>query len=50
MFEVAKGDLVRINLDNDSSSAHPMHLHGHHFLVLDAQRESREPLVDGHPR
>jgi FtsP/CotA-like multicopper oxidase with cupredoxin domain len=34
MFEVAKGDLVRINLTNDSSSAHPMHLHGHHFLVL----------------
>jgi FtsP/CotA-like multicopper oxidase with cupredoxin domain len=34
IFEVAKGDLVRIDLDNDSSSAHPMHLHGHHFLVL----------------
>jgi FtsP/CotA-like multicopper oxidase with cupredoxin domain len=34
MFEVAKGDLVRINLTNDSSSVHPMHLHGHHFLVL----------------
>jgi FtsP/CotA-like multicopper oxidase with cupredoxin domain len=34
MFEVAEEDLVRINLDNDSSSAHPMHLHGHHFIVL----------------
>jgi FtsP/CotA-like multicopper oxidase with cupredoxin domain len=34
MFEVAEGDLVRINLDNDSSSVHPMHLHGHHFIVL----------------
>jgi FtsP/CotA-like multicopper oxidase with cupredoxin domain len=34
MFEVAKGDLVRINLINDSSGVHPMHLHGHHFLVL----------------
>jgi FtsP/CotA-like multicopper oxidase with cupredoxin domain len=34
MFEVAKGDLVRINLNNDSSSVHPMHLHGHHVIVL----------------
>ena len=34
MFEVAKGDLVRINLNNDSSSVHPMHLHGHHVTVL----------------
>ena len=34
MFEVAKGDLVRIDLDNDSSGVHPMHLHGHHFQVL----------------
>jgi FtsP/CotA-like multicopper oxidase with cupredoxin domain len=34
MFEVAKGDLVRINLNNDSGSVHPMHLHGHHFTVL----------------
>jgi len=34
MFEVAKGDLVRIDLNNDSSSVHPMHLHGHHLTVL----------------
>jgi FtsP/CotA-like multicopper oxidase with cupredoxin domain len=34
MFEVSEGDLVRINLINDSSGVHPMHLHGHHFLVL----------------
>lgn len=34
MFEVAKGDLVRIDLDNDSSGVHPMHLHGHHLTVL----------------
>jgi FtsP/CotA-like multicopper oxidase with cupredoxin domain len=34
MFEVAKGDLVRINLNNDSSTVHPMHLHGHHMTVL----------------
>jgi FtsP/CotA-like multicopper oxidase with cupredoxin domain len=34
MFEVEKGDLVRIDLVNDSGNVHPMHLHGHHFLVL----------------
>jgi FtsP/CotA-like multicopper oxidase with cupredoxin domain len=34
MFEVAKGDLVRFDLVNDTSSVHPMHLHGHHFRVL----------------
>ena len=34
MFEVARGDLVRINLSNDTSSVHPMHLHGHHVTVL----------------
>jgi FtsP/CotA-like multicopper oxidase with cupredoxin domain len=34
MFEVEQGDLVRIRLVNDTSSIHPMHLHGHHFLVL----------------
>ena len=43
MFEVAKGDLVRINLDNDSSSAHPMHLHGHHFLVLTRNGKAVSP-------
>jgi FtsP/CotA-like multicopper oxidase with cupredoxin domain len=34
MFEVAKGNLVELTLVNDSSGVHPMHLHGHHFLVL----------------
>ena len=43
MFEVAKGDLVRINLTNDSSSAHPMHLHGHHFLVLTRNGKAVSP-------
>ena len=41
MFEVAKGDLVRIDLVNDSRSVHPMHLHGHHFLVLSARTARR---------
>jgi FtsP/CotA-like multicopper oxidase with cupredoxin domain len=34
MFMVSKGDLVRIVLVNDTGGVHPMHLHGHHFLVL----------------
>ena len=34
MFVVEKGDLVRITITNDTSVVHPMHLHGHHALVL----------------
>jgi FtsP/CotA-like multicopper oxidase with cupredoxin domain len=34
MFMVSEGDLVRIELINHSGSVHPMHLHGHHFIVL----------------
>jgi FtsP/CotA-like multicopper oxidase with cupredoxin domain len=34
MFTVRAGDLVRVRIDNDTSSIHPMHLHGHHVLVL----------------
>jgi FtsP/CotA-like multicopper oxidase with cupredoxin domain len=43
MFEVAKGDLVRINLVNDSGNVHPMHLHGHHFLVLTRNGKAVSP-------
>ena len=43
MFEVARGDLVRINLVNDSSGVHPMHLHGHHFLVLSRDGKAVAP-------
>jgi FtsP/CotA-like multicopper oxidase with cupredoxin domain len=43
IFEVAKGDLVRIDMDNDSSSVHPMHLHGHHFLVLTRDGQAVSP-------
>jgi FtsP/CotA-like multicopper oxidase with cupredoxin domain len=43
MFEVAKGDLVRINLFNDTSGIHPMHLHGHHFLVLSRDGKAVAP-------
>jgi FtsP/CotA-like multicopper oxidase with cupredoxin domain len=34
MFMVARGDLVRITIENTSGAVHPMHLHGHHMLVL----------------
>lgn len=34
MFMVAKGDLVRISIHNGTGAVHPMHLHGHHMLVL----------------
>jgi FtsP/CotA-like multicopper oxidase with cupredoxin domain len=43
MFEVAEGDLVRINLVNDSSGIHPMHLHGHHVLVLSRDGKAVDP-------
>jgi FtsP/CotA-like multicopper oxidase with cupredoxin domain len=43
IFELAKGDLVQINMNNDSSSAHPMHLHGHHFLVLTRNGQAVSP-------
>lgn len=34
MYVVRVGDLVRMTITNRSGAAHPMHLHGHHFLVL----------------
>jgi FtsP/CotA-like multicopper oxidase with cupredoxin domain len=43
MFMVARGDLVRIVLVNDSGSVHPMHLHGHHFVVLTRNGKAVRP-------
>jgi FtsP/CotA-like multicopper oxidase with cupredoxin domain len=43
MFMVARGDLVRIVLVNDSGSVHPMHLHGHHFLVMTRNGKAVRP-------
>jgi FtsP/CotA-like multicopper oxidase with cupredoxin domain len=43
MFMVSEGDLVRIELVNDSGSVHPMHLHGHHFLVLSRDGKAVRP-------
>lgn len=34
MFEVAAGDVVRMTISNGSGEVHPMHLHGHHMVVL----------------
>ena len=33
-FVVEEGDLVKVTVENDTDSVHPMHLHGHHALVL----------------
>jgi FtsP/CotA-like multicopper oxidase with cupredoxin domain len=34
MFVVAEGDVVRMRVTNHSGEVHPMHLHGHHAVVL----------------
>ncbi len=34
MFHVTEGDVVRFRVVNDSDEVHPMHLHGHHVVVL----------------
>ena len=33
-FVVDEGDLVQVTIRNDSKGIHPMHLHGHHLLVV----------------
>jgi FtsP/CotA-like multicopper oxidase with cupredoxin domain len=39
MFVVERGDLVRVSITNDTNVVHPMHLHGHHALVLSRNGE-----------
>ena len=34
MYVVAEGDVVTMTLENSSGQVHPMHLHGHHAVVL----------------
>ena len=34
VFAVEDGDLVEVTISNDTKGIHPMHLHGHHVLVL----------------
>lgn len=34
MYAVRQGDLVKMRIENHTGTVHPMHLHGHHLLVL----------------
>jgi FtsP/CotA-like multicopper oxidase with cupredoxin domain len=34
MFVVDEGDVVKMTISNSSGEVHPMHLHGHHVVVL----------------
>ncbi len=34
MFVVEEGDVVTMHIENHSRQAHPMHLHGHHAVVM----------------
>ncbi|WP_238993216.1 multicopper oxidase family protein [Nocardioides caldifontis] len=45
MFMVAEGDVVTMEIDNSSGDVHPMHLHGHHAVVLsrNGQRATGSP-------
>jgi FtsP/CotA-like multicopper oxidase with cupredoxin domain len=45
VFVVEKGDLVEVTIANDTKADHPMHLHGHHVLVLSRDEEA----VSGSP-
>jgi FtsP/CotA-like multicopper oxidase with cupredoxin domain len=40
MFHVEEGDVVRMTITNDSGDVHPMHLHGHHAVVLSRNGEA----------
>ena len=39
MYVVDEGDVVRMTISNSSGEAHPMHLHGHHAVVLSRDGE-----------
>jgi FtsP/CotA-like multicopper oxidase with cupredoxin domain len=45
VFMVTAGDVVRMTIRNTSGQVHPMHLHGHHVVVLsrDGVRASGSP-------
>lgn len=55
MFHVTEGDVVVMRIVNESGEVHPMHLHGHHFVVLsrDGEPASGSPWwvdsLDVHP-
>lgn len=39
MYTVTEGDVVRMRIENNSGQVHPMHLHGHHVVVLSRDGE-----------
>jgi len=39
MFMIDEGDVVVFRIENSSGDAHPMHLHGHHVVVLSRDGE-----------
>jgi FtsP/CotA-like multicopper oxidase with cupredoxin domain len=39
MFMVSEGDVVVFRIENNSDDSHPMHLHGHHAVVLSRDGE-----------
>ena len=39
MFVVREGDVVVMRISNHSGEVHPMHLHGHHAVVLSRDGE-----------
>lgn len=39
MYQVSEGDVATMRITNNSAEAHPMHLHGHHVLVLSRDGE-----------
>ena len=39
MFVVEEGEVIVMRIENHSRSAHPMHLHGHHAVVLSRNGE-----------
>ena len=45
MYMVRRGDLVKMRIVNNTGTVHPMHLHGHHVLVLsrDGKRTTGSP-------
>lgn len=55
MFHVREDDVVSVRIVNDSGDVHPMHLHGHHVVVLsrDGVASSGSPWIvdslDVHP-
>jgi FtsP/CotA-like multicopper oxidase with cupredoxin domain len=45
MYVVREGDVVVMRIENNSGDVHPMHLHGHHAVVLsrDGERATGSP-------